>query len=1336
MFLQIIIFCLALSFAELDIYLHNTQDGHSIEFYDCLMAESIWYCRRPESPIDLVRDNDTALCQKNFGKPHLFSQLRTLGVNISTVLHIWHLSLEQAERYLRYLRDPHYEPDEYLCNCSSIYSFGKNCEYNISPDIRFDQWFKRQTRLKTAEHTADRIQYYGSIICYKMLECNSGLLCLDWREICDGIQQCMYGFDEDNCDILELNRCDDDEYRCTNGMCIPDEYFLDGDFDCLDWSDEILYKNDADCTNEIASSTCDDHICPLHWWSCGDGQCIEDRLAFQKGASYRECNSRRDQFFICETHFDHIMWTMNNGRCHNERYTEVALTNRTVDQRCEYLLKCTLTQGGEKYCVCFRNSGCANTLLRNCSSFDLIPYPRGGILGSHGFFLFNTTRHWLQKLPDWILINGTVRCQHGFVSIVQKIPYNTSWNVHRIIEEIFCAQTENRPSLENPISTYVCYHINDSTGICNESNRCLSIFRIKDGFNDCLNGMDELPQVDVDQSNGRIRRHHFRCSIDKTTYLRVTLLGNGRNDCENMFDEMWLGVNKKLAEMNCNNNRKDDCSRLRQYIEQSWTLSIEKETRVTSHISFRSYCDTFWNLVSQQDENLIECRQWWICSKDQWQCHRTKQCIEKSWVNDNEWDCADASDENGKFQAIIKSINRDNPDFSYYRDTRLLFASCNQTHPFPCLAPDITRKHSCISLDRIGDYHIDCAGAIDERNTLEHCDERSMLGHHFKCLSTNKCIPFWLHCWEHHRCPNKTDDEDWCYHQRYDPSRADFGKFTCFDRESSYDIRCDAMRDCLLFEDEYMCDSHSVKANKFIPYRLLKQTEIQKKRYSLELPQYPININHTERTRDPIIDSLVAISSPLMYDHSLRFPYACNRGIAPFLSSRLLTCFCPPQYYGDYCQYHADRLLVLLHLDLSRSDYTNNTDSTIVIKFVIIFMFNNQTLMIEKFHLRPALDTSVVTKKMVHFFYSRSSFFQQHRSQRLHNRSDIIHSHPYSIRIEMYQRKYNEEPIFIGVWQYPIIFDYLPVFRFAKVLRLDKPLSRKGRNPCSSNRCHQNQACQPLINEPSNYVCLCKANFTGETCAIADQQCTNGYCAPKALCKPNYRNLLRGNTFPYCICPFDRYGDRCDIEYDGCQSNPCLNGGSCYSKSTPNQTFCVCTEHFHGPRCEEKRASFNFTVDIVTNYTNAVIQYYDIDFTSLDLILIHQQIYHMVPSSMEYQHNQNRISVLIIAKLYNTNLDSSAHIHLLSLHVNVTSIDGMTQISTDNQCLHVNLLFIGNISVSQLIFILPVFQIYLLFDIIRSVLINLIYFVFMIIPTSVFVTLIILEWNASITITH
>jgi hypothetical protein len=83
----------------------------------------------------------------------------------------------------------------------------------------------------------------------------------------------MDGVDEDYCERLEFNECENDEYRCANGMCIPDEYWIDGDYDCMDWTDEkgTLHSSGAGCFN-IPSFVCDEHLCPYSQWSCGDGK--------------------------------------------------------------------------------------------------------------------------------------------------------------------------------------------------------------------------------------------------------------------------------------------------------------------------------------------------------------------------------------------------------------------------------------------------------------------------------------------------------------------------------------------------------------------------------------------------------------------------------------------------------------------------------------------------------------------------------------------------------------------------------------------------------------------------------------------------------------------------------------------------------------------------------------------------------------------------------------------------------------------------------------------------------------------------------------------------------
>jgi hypothetical protein len=38
------------------------------------------------------------------------------------------------------------------------------------------------------EKNPQAVHTHGSVLCYETLKCQSGALCLDWREICDGIQ--------------------------------------------------------------------------------------------------------------------------------------------------------------------------------------------------------------------------------------------------------------------------------------------------------------------------------------------------------------------------------------------------------------------------------------------------------------------------------------------------------------------------------------------------------------------------------------------------------------------------------------------------------------------------------------------------------------------------------------------------------------------------------------------------------------------------------------------------------------------------------------------------------------------------------------------------------------------------------------------------------------------------------------------------------------------------------------------------------------------------------------------------------------------------------------------
>ncbi|UJR07018.1 hypothetical protein I4U23_011306 [Adineta vaga] len=1263
MLIQILRVALLLSIVQTNVYIHHTEDSLTAEFYDCIHHQDLLYCRRPSEPIVLQRDNDTPYCYNN-GKIYTFTLLMNNSINASFILHNWNSGIEKVEDYMNYITS---ESDNYVCECTNSQTFGRHCEYMLPIGTTFEETLEWE--LKERKEDPNKMQIYGDILCYKTLLCDSGLMCLDWRNICDGVQQCMFGYDEENCDKLEFNECEDDEYRCVNGMCIPDDYFLDGNYDCMDMTDEISYKANFDCTFQQVSMECDDRICLRNYYSCGDGQCIVDRLAFQKPSKVAEtCHSYREQYYMCETHNFKKQWTLSNGRCYlGGDYREVKILNRTNPELCIYFLKCALSQGAEKNCVSLSDGKNYIEQLRNYCPSPFNQYPKGAIIGPYMYHFYNIERSWDNYRADFITINGTIKCRQYLIQNHINMSYSTYRSL-RQWEELLCMSQVKYSSILRVGYDQFCYNNSETftnqpynvIDVCNRTKECISAYRIADGSVDCADQMDEseINRKLVLNTCIRMRRHRFRCSSEKPTCLPIHLLSDHVSDCDNNYDELLP------SKLNYHSRWNSGREILRQYIENSWKVNIV--TQSVEHLAFRAYCDTFWDMDLQLDEDRNICKDSWVCSKDQWQCH-SGQCIARNWVLDGEWDCLDASDEQGiSFTNHSLSLHNLNliSNFTIQEHYQILYDDqpfgniCDFSIEFPCFP--INSSHlsncSCISLEKVGNGHPDCLGALDERNTIEYCNHRSMLGYAFQCLSTKTCIDFYDVCIV--RCPNIIDDERMCAGLTDSDNCTEANDFRCWNGTCIRNGWCNQKSDCSHGEDEYYCrisnlERETVASN----YRSQKENIVSTASKYLNLPMFPYKIktisnisipNSTTSETVKSIDIVNKISSPIAY--------ICNRGVGIYSYNESIACFCPEQYYGDKCQFYNDRLTVILSLDISTFKYPMNTNTTLVLKMLVLFSYENQILAIKQFHVRPAIEITSPKKQIIRFLYSRTNTSLEKKRQRYFNQSNIIHEHPYSVQIEAYELNQNENPLFISVWKYPIYFDYLPSFRLVKILRLNK--TDNIYNPCSSNPCEKHYQCHQLFNQPQNYIC-----------SSSNHNSNQSYCFGNALYRRSYRSA-------YCICSSERYGHRCELLYDQCTRNPCENNGTCLPSVKPTEYYCMCTNLYYGKRCELSKQIVSLYINETVEHKAIIIQYFRIDVFTLKLILISQYIYKRLPNQMTDLHSEMKPPDIIVAKQY---IDiNQVNIYILSLQINVTSINTTTQMSEMNRCINVRMLFPKN----------------------------------------------------------
>lgn len=379
--------------APIDWLFYSTGDEGKRLDRECLHYEKRFFCRG----IDEHR-----LLPCIHGVPWQFFRLAQDKVTTDHLLS-WNIPFHDIEQYALYLSSDMSSNalDRFLCNCTSN-RIGSACQYELPP--------RQISLVNMVESQLSRflVRKNKTLMCLTDdINCYSGAVCLEWRQVCDRIVDCRDEVDENDCELLELNECDVDEFQCRNGMCIPLEFLFDGTIDCMDSSDEQEVATIFNIFNRCPKKSawqCDERLCRKDQFSCGDGQCVDwsTVLHLRNG-----CENFRHIAYRCE--MVDLLLTTSTGVCWKGKSTI-----SRIELSCQSALRRLLVGQSRKVAL--------SDIIERCP--DLIQYPEQHILSPVITMFFNKSRivsfydvhkqnfydHLPKTTPDIVCFNGALHC--------------------------------------------------------------------------------------------------------------------------------------------------------------------------------------------------------------------------------------------------------------------------------------------------------------------------------------------------------------------------------------------------------------------------------------------------------------------------------------------------------------------------------------------------------------------------------------------------------------------------------------------------------------------------------------------------------------------------------------------------------------------------------------------------------------------------------------------------------------------------------------------------------------------------------------------------------------
>ena len=658
---------------------HDCLRVNGMDIFSFMTNQVMSFCMSESSSQFNIQTNDLF-------PSFTFAELAKQNIS-SQQLYLWSAPIDIAERYQYYLNQLSTTNDlslseEIFYNCT-LPRFGSICQYEL------DYHHPNHSSLYYIIHDFYYYNKYqpNNLTCYIHLLCDRGpnLGCLDWSEICDGHMNCLNGgVDEEHCWQLEINECQDNEYRCNNGQCIPKAFVRDDRgfylYDCIDGTDEFIIYEERNhrCHQYGLELQCDEMTCSNSFLT---SSCLPQRYEL-----------------ISQTLF--------------------TIKEDNISDDCWSAFKCSLHISDEM-CDEFDTMDIYISIIEKTCS-DIMYIPSVPLLFGDIYFAYlkNNSRDLNDKNFLYLYMCHNNSLYDDYFVNISKVSFNNtvcyrsiSWILD---EQVYLWEHELFKYRYGYLLKYNPF-FNYSSAICNRSNmyqcvhssKCISIYRLMDSVYDCPHFDDE----DQNRFNNMGLTEHFKnnyytCPSSKK-YIPLLWIENGKCDCgydehDRCEDEdLFLFTNANTISFYAICDGFTDLLPIN--IEgQSETDETECEQWPCHNIY--THCDGIWQCINGRDELGCDLLSLLDCSSNHHICvsPHTNQlmCLAMEKGNDGNVDCLGATDE-------PKLCRRKN--------------SSDRFNDFYCMNDS---SETCIHPDNICDGHNDCIHGDDE----QFCKIKELVG--------------------------------------------------------------------------------------------------------------------------------------------------------------------------------------------------------------------------------------------------------------------------------------------------------------------------------------------------------------------------------------------------------------------------------------------------------------------------------------------------------------------------------------------------------------------------------------------------------------------------------